>query len=320
MSGTTRTSADLDPRRRRTLFRAWHRASARWTSSWAASPMRDRHPDGGGTHGLRGADRGARPRPVPLAHRRGPDAERTTTLRSIAASRRSTSTTRRSTKQVRVGTPTLHAARLFAGSQVFDAEPVSTFANPAEGGQPPPWGVARGRGGAALHSTVTGTRGNDPDRDRLGRGSTKTVRISSLHKRDFSMPPQFWLWLGFAGMAAGAAARSCSSRSGGRPPRRGGRHHPRHRADHRGLLLPRHGDRTGQPRPAAGSRRGRGARQFYFARYIDWTFTTPLLLVGPRPHRDAFGDAPAGRGLGAGRVDLIMIVTPWPSACRRPPG
>ena len=31
MSGTTRTSADLDPRRRRTLFRAWHRASARWT-------------------------------------------------------------------------------------------------------------------------------------------------------------------------------------------------------------------------------------------------------------------------------------------------
>ena len=25
MSGTTRTSADLDPRRRRTLFRSWHR-------------------------------------------------------------------------------------------------------------------------------------------------------------------------------------------------------------------------------------------------------------------------------------------------------
>ena len=25
MSGTTRSSADLDPRRRRTLFRAWHR-------------------------------------------------------------------------------------------------------------------------------------------------------------------------------------------------------------------------------------------------------------------------------------------------------
>ncbi len=25
MSGTTRTSADLDPRRRRILFRAWHR-------------------------------------------------------------------------------------------------------------------------------------------------------------------------------------------------------------------------------------------------------------------------------------------------------
>lgn len=25
MSGTTRTSADLDPRRRRTLYRAWHR-------------------------------------------------------------------------------------------------------------------------------------------------------------------------------------------------------------------------------------------------------------------------------------------------------
>ncbi len=25
MSGSTRTSADLDPRRRRTLFRAWHR-------------------------------------------------------------------------------------------------------------------------------------------------------------------------------------------------------------------------------------------------------------------------------------------------------
>jgi antitoxin CptB len=25
MSGTTRTSADFDPRRRRTLFRAWHR-------------------------------------------------------------------------------------------------------------------------------------------------------------------------------------------------------------------------------------------------------------------------------------------------------
>ena len=25
MTGTTRTSADLDPRRRRTLFRSWHR-------------------------------------------------------------------------------------------------------------------------------------------------------------------------------------------------------------------------------------------------------------------------------------------------------
>ncbi|MCJ2051746.1 succinate dehydrogenase assembly factor 2, partial [Methylobacterium sp. J-070] len=25
MSGTTRTSADLDPRRRRLLYRAWHR-------------------------------------------------------------------------------------------------------------------------------------------------------------------------------------------------------------------------------------------------------------------------------------------------------
>jgi antitoxin CptB len=27
MSGTTRTSADLDPRRRRILFRAWHRGN-----------------------------------------------------------------------------------------------------------------------------------------------------------------------------------------------------------------------------------------------------------------------------------------------------
>ncbi len=31
MTGISRTSADLDPRRRRILFRAWHPAFGRWT-------------------------------------------------------------------------------------------------------------------------------------------------------------------------------------------------------------------------------------------------------------------------------------------------
>ena len=58
--------------------------------------------------------------------------------------------------------------------------------------------------------------------------------------------------------------------------------------------------------PAAGT----GAtRIFYFARYIDWAFTTPLLLVSLAMNAMHAGPKRAGLIVGAALADLIMIGT-----------
>ena len=122
------------------------------------------------------------------------------------------------------------------------------------------------------------------------------------------MTPQFWLWLGCAGMAAGAAAILFLAK----------RRTPTEEAD--GII---HGIvpiiaacsyfamATGQGSITlpAGPDAADVARQFYFARYIDWTFTTPLLLVGLA--RTAMHSGMRRQAVVWGLVgsDLIMIVT-----------
>ncbi len=55
---------------------------------------------------------------------------------------------------------------------------------------------------------------------------------------------------------------------------------------------------------------GTGAgRIFYFARYIDWTFTTPLLLVTLSMTAMHAGEKRAGAIAGAVLADLMMILT-----------
>jgi bacteriorhodopsin len=122
------------------------------------------------------------------------------------------------------------------------------------------------------------------------------------------MTPQFWLWLGFAGMAAGAAAILFL----------GKRRTPAEEAD--GII---HGIvpiiaacsyfamATGQGSIAlsAGPDAAEAARQFYFARYIDWTFTTPLLLVGLARTAMHSGMRRPAVVWGLVGSDLIMIVT-----------
>jgi hypothetical protein len=96
MSGTTRTSADLDPRRRRTLFRAWHRGiremdliMGRFADAEIGALSEEELTQ------VRGADRGARPRPVSVGSPARTRRRRTTTPPSIAGSRRFIATTRR---------------------------------------------------------------------------------------------------------------------------------------------------------------------------------------------------------------------------------
>jgi len=122
------------------------------------------------------------------------------------------------------------------------------------------------------------------------------------------MTPQFWLWLGFAGMTAGAAAILYLAK----------RRTQAEEAD--GII---HGIvpiiaacsyfamATGQGSIVlpAGPDAADVARQFYFARYIDWTFTTPLLLVGLA--RTAMHSGMRRPAIVWGLIgsDLIMIVT-----------
>ena len=54
---------------------------------------------------------------------------------------------------------------------------------------------------------------------------------------------------------------------------------------------------------------GGGSRIFYFARYIDWTFTTPLLLVSVTVTAMHAGEKRAGALVGIVVADLMMIVT-----------
>ena len=50
-------------------------------------------------------------------------------------------------------------------------------------------------------------------------------------------------------------------------------------------------------------------RLFYFARYIDWTFTTPLLLVTLAMTATHAGPKPAGAISGIVLADLMMVLT-----------
>ncbi|KQP88335.1 bacteriorhodopsin [Methylobacterium sp. Leaf117] len=122
------------------------------------------------------------------------------------------------------------------------------------------------------------------------------------------MTPQFWLWLGFAGMAAGAAAILFLGKR-------------RTQAEEADTII--HGIvpiiaacsyfamATGQGNILlpAGPEAADTARQFYFARYIDWTFTTPLLLLGLARTAMHSGMRRPAVVWGLIGSDLIMIVT-----------
>ncbi|WP_342150556.1 bacteriorhodopsin [Methylorubrum sp. SB2] len=122
------------------------------------------------------------------------------------------------------------------------------------------------------------------------------------------MTPQFWLWLGFAGMAAGAAAILFLGKR-------------RTQAEEADTII--HGIvpiiaacsyfamATGQGSLVlpAGPEAAEAARQFYFARYIDWAFTTPLLLVGLSRTAMHSGLRRPAVVWGLIGSDLIMIVT-----------
>jgi bacteriorhodopsin len=122
------------------------------------------------------------------------------------------------------------------------------------------------------------------------------------------MTPQFWLWLGFAGMAAGAAVILFL----------GKRRTPAEEADAiiHGIVpiiaaCSYFAMATGQGSIAlpAGPEAADAARQFYFARYLDWTFTTPLLLVGLARTAMHSGMRRPAVVWGLVGSDLIMIVT-----------
>ncbi|WP_298951486.1 bacteriorhodopsin [uncultured Methylobacterium sp.] len=122
------------------------------------------------------------------------------------------------------------------------------------------------------------------------------------------MTPQFWLWLGFAGMAAGAASILFL----------GKRRTPAEEADTiiHGIVpiiaaCSYFAMATGQGSIVlpAGPDAADAARQFYFARYLDWTFTTPLLLVGLARTAMHSGMRRPAVVWGLIGSDLIMIVT-----------
>jgi bacteriorhodopsin len=122
------------------------------------------------------------------------------------------------------------------------------------------------------------------------------------------MTPQFWLWLGCVGMAAGAVVILFMAK----------RRTPTEEAD--GII---HGIvpiiaacsyfamATGQGSLVlpAGPDAAEAARQFYFARYIDWTFTTPLLLVGLSLTAMHSGLRRPAIVWGLIGSDLLMVVT-----------
>ena len=133
------------------------------------------------------------------------------------------------------------------------------------------------------------------------------------------MTSQFWLWVGFAGMAAGAAAILLIGKR-------------RTRAEETDTLI--HGIvpiiaacsyfamATGQGSITlpAGPDAGTATRAFYFARYIDWTFTTPLLLLGlanTAMHSGLRRPAVVWAMIGA---DLLMIVTALAFGLSQEPG
>ena len=122
------------------------------------------------------------------------------------------------------------------------------------------------------------------------------------------MTPQFWLWLGCAGMAAGAAAILFLAKRRTLTEEADGIIHgivPIIAACSYFAMATGQGSITLPAGPDAAD----VARQFYFARYIDWTFTTPLLLVGLA--RTAMHSGMRRQAVVWGLVgsDLIMIVT-----------
>ncbi|MHC2103435.1 MULTISPECIES: bacteriorhodopsin [unclassified Methylobacterium] len=122
------------------------------------------------------------------------------------------------------------------------------------------------------------------------------------------MTPQFWLWLGFAGMAAGAAAILFMAKRRTHAEEADGIIHgivPIIAACSYFAMATGQGSITLPAGPDAGE----VARQFYFARYIDWTFTTPLLLLGLARTAMHSGMRRPAVVWGLIGSDLIMIVT-----------
>ena len=122
------------------------------------------------------------------------------------------------------------------------------------------------------------------------------------------MTDQFWLWLGFAGMSAGAALILLTGKS---------------KTPKEGLTTILHGIvpiiaacsyfamATGQgsilrPNDVPGAD---PEFNFYFARYIDWVFTTPLLLTALVMTAMHTGLRRPGLLVGIIASDVIMIVT-----------
>ncbi len=122
------------------------------------------------------------------------------------------------------------------------------------------------------------------------------------------MTPRFWLWLGFIGMSAGAALillvgkRRTTAEEGdtiihGIVPIIAACSYLAMAAGQGSIVLP------------AGPESGHALRVFYFARYIDWSFTTPLLLLGLAGTAMHSGRRRSAAVWGMLASDLVMIVT-----------
>ncbi len=122
------------------------------------------------------------------------------------------------------------------------------------------------------------------------------------------MTPQFWLWIGFAGMAAGAASILFTGKRRtpteeqdtiihGIVPVIAACSYLAMAAGQGSLVLP------------AGPGSAHTLRVFYYARYIDWSFTTPLLLLGLAGTAMHSGMRRPAIVWGMIGSDLLMIVT-----------
>ena len=122
------------------------------------------------------------------------------------------------------------------------------------------------------------------------------------------MTPQVWLWIGCFGMAAGAAlilslgkrrtaAEEADTIIHGIVPIIAACSYFAMATGQGSMLLP------------AGTDVGAATRVFYFARYIDWSFTTPLLLVGLAHTAMHSGMRRPAIVWGLIGSDVIMIVT-----------